>query len=143
MSNPAPPAASPPAEPYWRKVSPWAAFFGRETGQIVHGRGYAWRRVTYLVMGLLLIIIVGFGNAKRMRAGGGPAFDALMLLNVYLLFFLTSSFFSKAVSGEREAGSLDLLRITGLSPLALLVGKGTSQFVHAVLLLVMQLPLAA
>jgi hypothetical protein len=126
--------------------SPLLAFFVRETGQIVRGRHSWWRRGLFIfALAVLTIGVAGeIGSSSRpwrSMSAGRIAFSVLMTANAYFVFALTNTYFAKAVSAEREAGSLDLLRITGLSPLALLVGKGTSQFARALLLLVAQAPL--
>lgn len=124
--------------------SPFLEYFIRETGQIVRGRGIAWRRSVFLAVSFAVALFMWATISQRSSIQfGRDGFMALMLVNGYFLFTLTSSFFSKAITSEREEGTLDLLRITGLAPGALIAGKGLSLYFRVVLLLLAQVPLCA
>jgi ABC-type transport system involved in cytochrome c biogenesis permease component len=124
--------------------SPLAAFFVHESGLLVRGRRSTWWRLSFLLLSTIVVVIGGqLGLAVRLGEGGLVAFRALMMLNAYFVFLLTMTSFSKAISEEREQGTLDMLRVTGLSTFALLAGKGTSKYLRAMLLFLMQAPLCA
>ena len=61
-------------------------------------------------------------------------------LNVLLLTVAGATFFSTVITEEKEEGTLGLLRMAGISPLSLLLGKSVPRLLAAVLLLSMQLP---
>lgn len=61
-------------------------------------------------------------------------------LNVLLITVAGASFFSTVITEEKEEETLGLLRMAGLGPLALLLGKSVPRLVTAVLLLSLQLP---
>jgi ABC-type Na+ efflux pump permease subunit len=50
------------------------------------------------------------------------------------------SYFSSAITEEKEEMTLGLLRMTNLNPLSILLGKSTSRLCGALLLLAAQLP---
>jgi ABC-type transport system involved in cytochrome c biogenesis permease component len=136
---------APVASPVAQQGSPLVTFFLRESALFVRARKSVWPRLIFLLFSIMAVSLnVQWGSfAPGMRRTGSLAFGGLMHVNAYLVFVLTSTSFSKVISAEREEGTLDMLRITGLSAFALLVGKGTSQFVRALLLLATQIPLCA
>jgi hypothetical protein len=125
--------------------SPLVTFFLRETALIVRARNSVWSRLVFVLIsiGTVGVIIYAGLYGPIVRRAGWLAFGGLMLVNSYFAFVLTTTYFSKAISSEREQGTLDMLRITGLSAFALLAGKGTSQFVRTLLLFATQIPLCA
>jgi hypothetical protein len=117
---------------------PLVTFFIHEIGQVLRGRGMGWWRAAYVAVSGAIFVPMIFS-----RGNGQEAFRALMLWNAVVAFILVLGQFSKAVSGHREAGTLELLRITTLSPFTLLLGTGTSLYLRTLLLFLAQLPFAA
>lgn len=74
---------------------------------------------------------------------GAPGLQFFMQI-AYLNFIFISlagvSFFATAITEEKEEDTLGLLKMAGISPLAILLGKSTSRLLSAVLLLLVQLP---
>jgi ABC-type transport system involved in cytochrome c biogenesis permease component len=143
MSNLAPPVATaaPAAEPVAGTSSPLVTFFVRETGEVVRGRESCTRRVLFLAATVILTLI-GAKAGSGSSGAGRAAFMGPMMVNLVFLIAITSENFTRAIMSDRKDGTLDLLRISGLSPLAIVMGKATSHFAGAVLLLLAQWPLA-
>lgn len=83
--------------------------------------------------------------AEQARFFGAPGlmfFQWLMSMNSVLIAAAGISYFSSTITEEKEEGTLGLMRMTGLSSLGVLVGKTGGRFVQAVLLVLLQLPLA-
>jgi|GEM_PF-5853784 len=141
MSTAGPPFSAGAA---FSRGSPLVAFFLRETGQYVRGRGTLWRRMVFLTLAASLVLLAAYAQYYfGYWLGGRPVFATLMAVNGCYAFGLINSAFSQGIAEEREQGGLDLLRITGLSTLGLLVGKGTSHLVRALFSLLLQAPLCA
>ena len=62
------------------------------------------------------------------------------LLNVALIVLAGISFFATAITEEKEEETLGLLKMAGLNPLGLLLGKSTSRLINTLLLLGVQFP---
>ena len=93
-----------------------------------------------LVLVILLILWANERDFAR-RAAPGREFLAMVLFaNLGLLAIATLGIFSSAITEEKEDQTLTLLRMTRLSPLAILFGKGTSRILSALLLLAAQIP---
>jgi hypothetical protein len=137
------PAASPaPSRLDALMGSPFVTFFVQQTALLLQDRRASWKRVTYL--GLLGIVMIAAGHAYPTfgRAGqetGRNVFYGLVGLNAYAALGLMGVFCT-AVSTLRESGVLELLRITALSPFALLGALCASLLARTVLLLTAQLP---
>jgi len=100
---------------------------------------------TYLVRVVLLGVLVLALAETWDRAHYGSAlglrfFEDVMYANLLGLTLAGLVFFASAVSEEKEAQTLGLLRMTGLSALVLLLGKSTSRVLTAVELLLVQMP---
>ena len=93
-----------------------------------------------LVLVILLIIFANERDFARRTAPGREFLLMAVMANLGLLVIATLGIFSSAITEEKEDQTLTLLRMTRLSPLAILLGKGTSRFVAAVLLLAVQIP---
>ena len=92
---------------------------------------------------ILVILIVLWANERDFsnRTAHGREFLGLVLMaNIGLIAIATLGIFSSAITEEKEDQTLTLLRMTGLSPLAILFGKSTSRLMAALLLLAVQIP---
>ncbi len=102
---------------------------------------------TYLLrVGLVgVLMLTLYATWQGASFGGAPGlrfFELVMLTNLAILTLAGLGFFASAVSEEREAQTLGLLRMTGLTPLVILLGKSTSRLLKAVGLLLVQMPFA-
>lgn len=67
-------------------------------------------------------------------------FETICTLNIIIITVAGISYFSTAVTEEKDAGTLALLQMAGMSPLAITLGKSTSRLVSALMLLAVQVP---
>ena len=96
----------------------------------------------FAVVGMVLFLLAV--NQQSFRFGGGApglyVFQNVTLLNLAIIFFVGLGYFAAAITEEKEDGTLGLLRMTNMSPLAILLGKSTSRLITILLLLATQLP---
>lgn len=76
----------------------------------------------------------------RLGAPGLKMFETISFLNLGLITLAGVSFFATAISEEKEEETLGLLKMAGLNPIGILLGKSTSRLLGAILLLLVQLP---
>jgi len=92
---------------------------------------------------VLFIIWSAVQTQLQSRLFGAPGLNFFTFI-VFLTFFLITlggiSFFSTAITEEKEEMTLGLLRMTGLSPVAILLGKGTTRLIIASLVIAIQFP---
>jgi hypothetical protein len=93
-----------------------------------------------LVLVLLLILWANERDFTRTTAPGREFLGMVLFANLGLIAIATLGIFPSAITEEKEDQTLTLLRMTKLSPLAILFGKGTSRMLSALLLLVAQIP---
>ena len=93
-----------------------------------------------LVLVILFFIAVNQRQFARSPAPGLQVFFIVMLVNLFGLVLAGLTAFCSAITEEKEDDTLGLLRMTNLSPVAILLGKGISRFVGGALLLLAQLP---
>lgn len=95
-------------------------------------------------VGLALALIgclVLFGSWEWMVGAAGLSFfTAVIWVNAVFITAGGCTYFASAISEEKEDGTLMLLRMTRISPLALLIGKGGARLVDGLLLLAVQIP---
>lgn len=115
------------------------ALFERSLREDIRARLPTILRAT-LVIVILLIIWANERDFAR-RAAPGREFLAMSLFaNLGLIVIATLGIFSSAITEEKEDQTLTLLRMTKLSPLAILFGKSTTRLIGALLLLAVQIP---
>ncbi|MEA3209500.1 MAG: hypothetical protein QOE70_2557 [Chthoniobacter sp.] len=122
-------------------TSPLLALFVRALRESVRSR------LTYgLRAGVVLTAALGiFITGKLVGWTGAPGLEIFRTLCwTQLLFIIMAGLtnFAMAITEEKEDGTLDLLRLTNLGPMAILVGKSGNRLVIAALLLAVPLPLA-
>jgi len=93
-----------------------------------------------LVLVILLILWANERDFTRSTAPGREFLGMVLFANLGLIAIATLGIFSSAITEEKEDQTLTLLRMTRLSPLAILFGKGTSRLLLAALLLAAQIP---
>jgi ABC-type transport system involved in multi-copper enzyme maturation permease subunit len=102
-------------------------------------------KLSYIVCGLTVGIIFFFllfaqGASTAMTAPGLRFFEQTLFVVLTFITLAGVSYFASAITEEKEEGTLGLLRMTDLSPLAILLGKSTSRLGAALLLLAATLP---
>ncbi|MBI1312582.1 ABC transporter permease subunit [bacterium] len=96
-------------------------------------------RLAFAGLILLLLAQVQIG-INRYSTPGRDVFENICWLNFFLLNLAGLSFFSTAITEEKEEMTLGLLRMAGIGPLGVLLGKVSPRLISAVLLLSVQLP---
>ena len=117
------------------------ALFLRSVRDDMRSRALLWSRIGIA----LAMLFVVFTSRAVFYMGGAPGlafFSTLVWMNFIFICLAGMSYFASAVTEEKEELTLGLLRMTDLSPLAILFGKSTSRMVGGSLLLLVQLPFA-
>ncbi len=89
---------------------------------------------------MLLSISFAYAGALGGTGPGLQFFRSICFLNVLLISVSGISYFVSAVTEEKDAGTLALLRLAGVTPLAIVLSKSTSRLIAALMLLAIQLP---
>ncbi|MBM82351.1 MAG: hypothetical protein CMJ78_17435 [Planctomycetaceae bacterium] len=102
---------------------------------------------THLVR--LIFVLVLFGGlawahvtSKSFGAPGLHYFGVIAVMNFGLISLAGVSFFSTAITEEKEEETLGLLTMAGINPLGILLGKSTNRMIRSMLLLMVQIPFA-
>jgi hypothetical protein len=85
-------------------------------------------------------LLFTWGRSATLGAPGLTLFETMAYLNLLLISLAGVSFFATAITEEKEEDTLGLLKLAGLNPLSILLGKSTSRLVGANLLLLVQFP---
>jgi ABC-type transport system involved in cytochrome c biogenesis permease component len=115
------------------------ALFIRSVRDDLRSKSLLWARIG-IACAILFTI---FKTRITFQFGGAPGlafFSSVVWTNFYIICIAGVSYFSSSVTEEKEEGTLGLLRMTDLSPFAILLGKSTSRLVGGLLLLLVQLP---
>lgn len=121
------------------KLRPLFALFLRSLREDTRSRLPTILRFTIVAV----ILVILWENQRSFGRGTAPGrefFTYVMLLNLGIIGIAALSIFPSAIAEEKEDETLTLLRMTNLSPVAILFGKSTSRFVGALLLLAVQVP---
>jgi len=89
---------------------------------------------------LLITILTAIENSRTIGSPGLAAFRWIVWCDALLISVASITVFASVIAGEREGGTLGLLRMTGTSPMTLLLGQGMSGILIGCLLLAVQLP---
>ena len=119
--------------------SPLLALFTRSLREDVRGRATYWTRGGLGAFLLLALLVFALSN-RWTGAPGRSFFIAIISFQMLAITFIGLSYFASAVAEEKEEQTLGLLRMTDLSPVAILLGKSTSRLCGALLLLAAQFP---
>lgn len=120
-------------------TSPLLALFTRSLREDTRGKSTYWARAGLAAFMLVVMVMAAFARAR----GGAPGLVFLqgaMWLQTVFLTIAGLAYFGSAITEEKEEETLGLLRMTNLSPLAILLGKSTSRLGGALLLIAAQLP---
>jgi hypothetical protein len=93
-----------------------------------------------LVLVLLLFLFMTQATMGWSNAPGLHFFETVAAVNLCFVVLAGVSYFSSAISEEKEEMTLGLLRMTNLNPLSILLGKSTSRLCTALLLFAAQIP---
>jgi ABC-type transport system involved in multi-copper enzyme maturation permease subunit len=94
------------------------------------------------VLFILLLLIVAHAQTTGIGAPGLRFFEYVSLLGAGLITLAGMGHFATAITEEKEEGTLGLLLLADISPLAILLGKSTSRIISAWLIFVAQFPFA-
>jgi hypothetical protein len=111
----------------------------------VESRNWLIALVRLVVLGILLLMLLIVMSTALIanRFVGAPGlqfFEQIAWLNFGFITFGGVCYFASAVTEEKEEMTLGLLRMTGLNPLAILLGKSTARLTGAILLVLVQFP---
>ncbi|WP_373649889.1 ABC transporter permease [Schlesneria sp. DSM 10557] len=101
-----------------------------------------WVHLSWLFL-LLVIYLALLAAQEQSRYTGAPGlefFRIVIYLDLAFVTMLGVSFFSSAISEEKEEDTLGLMTMAGISPLGLLLGKSTTRLFQVFLLLAVQYP---
>lgn len=90
----------------------------------------------------MIVASLAFVQLQSMVFGapGLRVFSSISWLNVFFITLAGIGLFATAISEEKEEETLGLLRMAGISPVSLLLGKSTTRLVSVLLMLVVQFP---
>lgn len=94
----------------------------------------------FTAAGMLATISLVLLNASTLGSPGLKVFTWLTWCDALVITASTVIIFAPVIGAEREAGTLSLLRMTGTSPLTLVVGHSLSGILIGCLLIAVQLP---
>jgi len=94
----------------------------------------------FLFVLLSYAMVVSVQGNIWLGAPGLRMFRAMCYLNFFCITVAGLSFFSAAITEEKEDMTLGLLKMAGVSSLSLLIGKSTPRLITALVLLTAQLP---
>lgn len=90
-----------------------------------------------LIYGSLLVAQL---QAMGRGAPGLYFLQGIVYLNALFITMAGVSFFSSAITEEKEENTLGLLQMAGIGPMSVLLGKSTSRLIQAFMLLLVQFP---
>lgn len=96
-------------------------------------------RLGFAALILLLLAQVEF-RIEQYSTPGRDVFLSICWLNFFLLNLAAMSLFSTVITEEKEEMTLGLLRMAGINPIGILLGKVTPRLIGAAMLLSVQLP---
>ncbi|MCP4786045.1 MAG: hypothetical protein GY903_24180 [Fuerstiella sp.] len=89
---------------------------------------------------MLMAVLAAWASSLSGMAPGLQFFEWICRLNVLLISVSGISYFVSAVTEEKDSGTLALLRLADVTPLAIVLSKSTSRLISALMLLLIQLP---
>ncbi len=97
-------------------------------------------RAVFAAMLLFGISMAMVGSTFGTNNAGLNFFGYICAMNVAVITVAGVSYFVSAVTEEKDAGTYALLKLAGMSPLSITLGKSTSRLVTSLMLLIIQLP---
>lgn len=89
---------------------------------------------------VLLTVIAAKGEVGLTGAPGLRFFSSVIAVNLTFITLVGIGTFSAVITEEKEERTLGLLRMTALSPVAILLGKSTARVITVMLLVAAQFP---
>lgn len=89
---------------------------------------------------MLMSVSAAYIDVFGVSGPGLVFFRSIGFLNVLVISVAGISYFVTAVTEEKDSGTLALLRLAGVTPLAIILGKSTSRLISSLMLLLIQLP---
>lgn len=99
-------------------------------------------RIGFMVITSLLLTTT-YSALNFRSAVGRDYFISLIVLDIIFLLTVGLGTYSAAIAEEREQATLGLLKLTGVSRLAILLGKSTSWLITTLSFMLLQLPFIA
>ena len=101
-----------------------------------------WVHLSWLFLLLVIYVALWFAQEQSAYVGapGREFFRSVTYLNAIFVTLLGVSYFSSAISEEKEEDTLGLMTMAGISPLGILLGKSTTRLFQVFLLLAVQYP---
>jgi len=99
---------------------------------------YLFRILLLLFMGGALILV--HAGQSRLGAPGLSLFKPIVWMSLLAVCVAGPFFFASVITEEKEGMTLGFLKIAGLSPFSILLGKSSCQLTSAVTLLLAQVP---
>ena len=93
-----------------------------------------------LLAALLWMLVVTYWSSVSFSAPGLTFFYYVSYLNFFAISLAGCSYFATAITEEKEEMTLGLLRMAGISPVSILLGKAAPRLATAFLLLATQFP---
>lgn len=100
-----------------------------------------WLRLASVVV-LLFVLVAAHLRSSDLAAPGIEFFRSIAYLGIALISLAGIGHFANAITEEREEGTLGLLLLADISPLAILLGKSTNRVFSTVLIFAAQFPFA-
>ena len=118
-------------------------------GRMRGARAFVVLTVYLLLLGCLTSMVYytynasvsGFGGALNTADLGRTVFATVVLIELFMVVFITPAFTAGAISGERERQTYELLRTTLLPARRLVLGKVVSALTYILLLVLAAVPL--
>jgi ABC-type transport system involved in multi-copper enzyme maturation permease subunit len=85
-------------------------------------------------------LVIAQAQAISRGAPGLYFLSGIVFLNAVFITLAGVSFFSSAITEEKEENTLGLLQMAGIGPTSVLLGKSTSRLIQALMLLLVQFP---
>ena len=126
------------AAPKGRRASPLLALFVRALREESRHWTTYWARAA--LGGILLLVVWSVSGDGWIGAPGLSFFKCVVWFELVAVTIFGLSYFASPISEEKEEQTLGLLRMAGLSPLVLLLGKTASRQLGALLLIAGQIP---
>jgi len=100
--------------------------------------------LTRLALGvvMLLALVMAHFKAQFVAAPGRQFISSVLFINYFFISLAGVAIFASAISEEKEQQTIGLLRMTGLSPISILLGKTAARLTNGLLLLIIQIPFA-
>ena len=115
------------------------ALFARSLRELIRAPLAHWA-CSAMVGVIFLFLLAANAGATATTAPGLKFFFNVLAVVLVFTTLAGVTYFATAITEEKEEGTLPLLRMTDLSPLAILLGKSTSRLSAALLVLAATLP---